>query len=69
LATFVLYNAIGLNSHLEGLKYLTPFKYFDAKNLISSVGFEPVFVILTISIIAVLLSATYAFYRKRDLNI
>lgn len=69
LATFVLYNAIDLNSNLEGLKYLTPFKYFEAKNLIFEVGFEPVFVILSVSIIAVLLSATYVFYRKRDLNV
>ena len=69
LTTFVLYNAIGLNSHLEGLKYLTPYKYFDAKNLNSSVGFEPIFVILSVLIIAVLLSTTYVFYRKRDLNV
>ena len=69
LITFVLYNAIDLNSNLEVLKYLTPFKYFDAKNLISSVGFEPVFMILSILIIAVLLCATYLFYRKRDLNV
>jgi len=69
LVMFVLYNAIGLNSNLEGLKYLTPFNYFEAKNLIFAVGFEPVYVILSAVIIAVLLSATYVFYRKRDLNI
>jgi len=69
LATYVLYNVIELNSKLEGLKYLTPFKYFDAKNLISSVGFESVFVILSGLIIAVLLSMTYVFSRKRDLNV
>jgi ABC-2 type transport system permease protein len=69
LTTYVLYSAIGLNSNLEVLKYLTPFKYFDAKNLNSSIGFEPVFVILSGLIIAVLLSATYVFYRRRDLNV
>lgn len=69
LTTFVLYNAIGLNSHLDGLKYLTPYKYFDAKNLNSSVGFEPVFIILSVSLIAILLIVTYVFYRKRDLEV
>lgn len=69
LATFILYNAIGLNSHLEGLKYLTPYKYFDAKNLNSSVGFEPIFMILSGSMIAILLIVTYIFYRKRDLEV
>ena len=69
LATFVLYNAIGLNSHLEGLKYLTPYKYFDAKNLNSSVGFEPVFVILSLSMIVILLTLTYVFYSRRDLEV
>jgi len=69
LATFVLYNAIGMNSHLEALKYVTPYKYFDAKNLNSSVGFEPVFMILSVLIIVALFTMTYVFYRKRDLEV
>ncbi len=69
LTTFILYNAIGMNSHLEVLKYLTPYKYFDAKNLISSVGFEPVFMILSALIILVLFTVTYVFYRRRDLEV
>lgn len=69
LATYLLSTAIDINTKLESLKYITPFKYFEAKNLISSGGFEPVFVILSVLIIAVLLSATYLFYRKRDLNV
>lgn len=69
LTMFILYNAIGMNSHLEGLKYLTPYKYFDAKNLNSSVGFESVFVILSVLIILVLFTVTYVFYRSRDLEV
>ncbi|HZK55454.1 MAG TPA: ABC transporter permease subunit [Desulfosporosinus sp.] len=69
LFTFILSMAIDMNSRIENLKYLTPFKYFDAKNVNSSVGFEPVFVILSASLIVVLLSTTYVFYRKRDLNV
>jgi len=69
LTTYLLSTVIDLNTKLESSKYFTPFKYFEAKNLIPNSGFEPVFVILSILIIAVLLSATYVFYRKRDLNV
>ena len=70
LATFVLNIAIDLNENLDSLKYLTPFKYFDAKwTLLSSGGFDPVFLILSLVIIAILFGATYVFYKKRDLNV
>ena len=68
LLTFMLSIAIDLNSRIENLKYLTPFKYFDAKNLMST-GFESVYVILSVVIIAVLFWATYVFYKNRDLNV
>lgn len=69
LATYLLSTAIDLNTKLESLKYFTLFKYFEAKNLISSGAFEPVFVILSAAIIIILLSITYVFYEKRDLSI
>lgn len=69
LVDFILYKAIDLNSNIDFLKYLTPFKYFDASNLLSEVGFEPVFIILSVVIIAAFSSMTVICYRKRDLNI
>lgn len=69
LFTFMLSIAIDLNSRIENLKYLTPFKYFDAKNLMYERGFEPVYVILSVVIIAVLFRVTYVFYKSRDLNV
>lgn len=69
LATYLLSTAIDINSNLENLKYITLFKYFEAKNLISSGGFEPVFVILSALLIIVLLCVTYVFYKKRDLSV
>ncbi|KUO74105.1 MAG: ABC transporter [Desulfosporosinus sp. BRH_c37] len=69
LFTFVLSIAIDLNRKIENLKYFTPFKYFDAKNLMCAQGFEPIYVILSFVIIAVLFWATYVFYRGRDLNV
>jgi ABC-2 type transport system permease protein len=57
-----------MNSKLESLKYITPFEYFKADKLLDG-GFEPVFLILSLVIIAVLVFVTYASYKRRDLNV
>lgn len=69
LASFILSAVIDIDSRLEGLKYITPFKYFEAKNMIYGGGIDPVFLILSLTIIAVLACVTYVFYKKRDLNV
>ncbi|WP_379128950.1 ABC transporter permease subunit [Paenibacillus sp. sgz500958] len=68
LLTFVLSIAIDLNEKLEGLKYITPFKYFEAKNVMYGGGLDPVFVLLSAAIIAALVTVTYVYFKKRDLN-
>lgn len=69
LLTYVISVAIDLNENIEGLKYLTPFKYFEAKNVMYGGGFELVFVLLSGALIATLTVATFVFYKKRDLNV
>jgi len=69
LITYILSMAIDLSGNIEYLKYLTPFKYFEAKNLMFGGGFDPVFIILSVVIILILLGITYRSYKKRDLNI
>lgn len=69
LVTYLLSMVTGLNDTLENLKYLTPFKYFDAKYLMAGTGFKPVFMVLSLTIIVVGFTATYMFYRKRDLHV
>ncbi len=69
LAAYMLSLGIDMNEKLDFLKYLTPFKYFEAKNLMFGGGFDPVFLVLSIGIIVSLLSVTYVFYKKRDLNV
>ncbi len=61
--------AIDLNENIEGLKYFTPFKYFEAKNVMFGAGFELSFVILSAVLIAVLTVVTFVFFKKRDLNV
>lgn len=69
LLTYMLSIAIDLNEHIEGLKYLTPFKYFEAKNVMYGGGLDAIFVGLSIVLIAALSFATFAFYKKRDLQV
>lgn len=69
LLTFMLSIAIDISGKTEYLQYLTPFKYFEAKNLMGTPGFEPVYLILSFVLIAVMIGATYLFYKGRDLNI
>ena len=68
LFTFILSVAVDMSVKLEGLKYFTPFKYFSAKDLMVE-GFNSVFIILSIAIIAALLSITFVFFKKRDLHV
>jgi len=69
LVALMLAKVIDMNNKLEGLKYFTPIKYFEAEQLMLQGGFKPVFVILSVVIIAVLFYTTYAFYKKRDLKV
>lgn len=68
LLSFILSIMVNINEKLDNLKYLTPFKYFEAKEVIGSGKLEPVYVIISVFIITAMLSITYIFYRKKDLN-
>lgn len=68
LLTYVISVAIDLNEKLEAMVYFTPFKYFEAKNVMYGGGFEFIFVILSATLIAAFTVITYVFYKKRDLN-
>lgn len=68
LLTFIISVAIDLNEKIEGLKYITPFKYFEPKNVMYGGGLDGVFVLLSLVLIVVLFLATYVFFEKRDLN-
>ncbi len=69
LITYILSIAIDVNSKLENLKYLTPFKYYGAGSLMAGDGFQLNFVILSMIILIGTLSVTYIFYKKRDFTI
>jgi ABC-2 type transport system permease protein len=69
LLTYLLSIVIDLANHPGVLKYFTPFKYFEAKNIMSGSGLDAGYIVLSAVLIVVLTAATYAFYNKRDLNV
>lgn len=69
LVTFLISVVIDMNSKLEGLKYITPFKYYNPEYLMYGEGLEPIFVVLSLVIITSMVCVTYVFYKKRDLKV
>lgn len=69
LILFILSIAIDMNEKLDGLKFLTPFKYYDAKLVLEEGGFEPLYLTLSALLLLGFTIVTYVFYRKRDMNV
>ncbi len=69
VVTFLMQMIINMNRDLVNLKYLTPFKYFDARNIINNQGLNAFYIGLSVLLITALISVTFIFYKKRDLKI
>lgn len=69
LGTYVVSIVAGLNQNLDFLKYVSPFKYFDAAALLRNSSIDVVYLGLSIAIVAVCLAGAYVTYSRRDLYI
>lgn len=69
LATFILSVLININEKFDNLKYLTPFKYFDAKIIMADGRLDLVYVIISLALITSMIILTYRNYTNRDLSI
>lgn len=69
LVAYLISVAVDMSSSLDVLRYLTPFKYFEAAPLLATGGFDAVYVVLSLGIIIVSGIATYFFYNRRDLSV
>lgn len=69
LTTYILSVVITMASQLDFLRFMVPFKYFEAKSLLLDGSLDPIYVVLSAVIITVMLTVTYVCYRKRDLNV
>jgi ABC-2 type transport system permease protein len=69
LGTYFLSVISGLHKDLDFLKYLSPFKYFDAGLLLRESRLDLTFVGLSLAIILVSMVGAYVSYARRDLYI
>ncbi len=67
--TFLLAYLVNMSESLDFLKYVTPFKYFDALALLTDGKLDPVFVGLSALIVGLSVFGTYHFYSARDLTV
>jgi ABC-2 type transport system permease protein len=69
LATYMLSVFAGMKTEWDALKYLTPFKYFDAAEFLRTGALSGGYVLLSAAIVVVCVAAAYLFYNRRDLYI
>ena len=69
LVTFILTYFIDLNANMDNLKYLTPFKYFDARNLLVSGHLDLTFVAISVALLIAMTFMTYGYFQRRDLSV
>jgi ABC-2 type transport system permease protein len=68
LATYIILVVMNLNSKFNNLKYLTPFKYFDANIVIRAGNLDVFYIVLSLIIIVVLTIVAYLSFSSRDLQ-
>jgi ABC-2 type transport system permease protein len=69
LVTYIIWVVVDLNSKLDNLKYITPFKYFDASVIVREGHLDPFYVILSLFIFVFLIVTTYLTFDNRDLKV
>jgi ABC-2 type transport system permease protein len=69
LVTYIISIISAMQSNLDWLKYFTPFKYFDAAQMLSSGRLDVGYLVLSAAIIVVCLAVAYVTYQRRDLYI
>ncbi|MFH0767676.1 MAG: ABC transporter permease subunit [Bacillota bacterium] len=68
LGSYLLFVLIGFAEKIDFLKYITPFKYFEASDMLKgTIHLE--YVIISIAIIISSIMGLFIFYRRRDLYI
>ncbi|MCS6845034.1 MAG: ABC transporter permease [Caldilineales bacterium] len=69
LVTYFMSIAVGLQEKLDFLKYLTPFKYFDAGELLRSGQMNSTYLLLAAVIVSVSLAGAFWTYNRRDVYV
>ncbi len=66
--SFFVINAFAATTEEKGLRYFTPFQYFDPKYINKNGSYESIFLIIEFVFIIVAVIASYWIYRKKDID-
>ena len=69
MVTYILSIMAGLQKNLDWMKYFSPFKYFDAGEMLRTNTLNGGYLLLSAAIVVVCMAAAYWSYNKRDLYI
>lgn len=53
----------------EVLRYFTPFKYFEALEIIEKGTYDPIFILIMIIFVSVSIGASFVLYHKKDIHV
>ena len=65
---FYILNMFGSVIGDKAIRYLTPFKYYDAAYIIKNGSYDMSFVLIEIVVIMAAISASYVIYTKKDIH-
>jgi ABC-2 type transport system permease protein len=69
IVTYIISVIQSLSKSVEFLKYFTPFKYFQASDILQHNGFEGIYLALTGIIVLLALLGVFYIYPRRDLKL
>ncbi|MGD9679010.1 MAG: ABC transporter permease subunit [Vulcanibacillus sp.] len=69
LGTYILSIAIDLYDKIDFLKYITPFKYFESKNIMFEGNIDFVYLVISLLVIVAATLVTYKGYERHDLHV
>lgn len=67
LGTFLLKILIDLNSDIDFLEFLTPFRYFKSADVMFDGKFSAVYIVVALGVTAISVAWTYLSFGKRDI--
>ena len=69
LVTFIIQYIVNMNKDLDWLKYFTPFKYFEASQVIGDGRLENIYILISAAIVGTMVFVTYRSFSRRDLDV
>lgn len=69
LATFIISAFVDVSDRYDFLRYLTPFKYFDPKTIISEGAYDISNIVIAVATVAIMLTASRLAYGRRDFSV